>query len=257
MDFIPGYMQGLSKVFTTYPFDVVKINMQANKYQSTLQCFKDLIKTDRKAFFRGISYPLISFPIDRAISYKIYEDMNKLNFNPYQSAFCGGIISSFINVPMQYFTTNAIITKKEEYKGMFQLIKETLKNKNNFYKGYALDTSRALIGSSLFLGTYGNIKNKLPENNYSTMISSIGSITITWLITFPIDAIRVENQITKEKSIKNIIITRYNKRGITNFYNGLTPVLIRSIPSTIIGMLVYENTKNIIKKYIPLDLKPF
>ena len=254
MDFIPGFMQGLSKVFTTYPFDVVKTKMQANKYQSTLECFKDLIKTDRKAFFRGISYPLISFPIDRAISYKIYEDMNKLNFNPYQSAFCGGIISSFFNVPMQYFTTNAIMMQKEEYKGMFQLIKETLKNKNNFYKGYMLDTSRAIIGSTLFLGTYGNIKKNLPENNYSTMISSVGSISITWLITFPIDSIRVETQITKEKSIKDIIIERYKKRGINNFYNGLTPVLIRSVPSTIIGMLVYENTKKIIKNNTPLEI---
>jgi len=254
MDFIPGFMQGLSKVFTTYPFDVVKTKMQANKYQSTLQCFEHLIKTDRNAFFRGISYPLISFPIDRAISYKIYEDMNKLNFNPYQSAFCGGIISSFFNVPMQYFTTNAIIMKKEEYKGMIQLIKETLKNKNNFYKGYMLDTSRAIIGSTLFLGTYGNIKKNLPENNYSTMISSVGSISITWLMTFPIDSIRVETQITKNKAMKDIIIERYKTRGITNFYNGLTPVLIRSFPSTIIGMLVYENCKRIVKNSTPLDI---
>jgi hypothetical protein len=144
--------------------------------------------------------------------------------------------------------------QKEEYKGMIQLIKETLKNKNNFYKGYILDTSRAIIGSTIFLGTYGNIKKKLPENNYSTMISSVGSISITWLITFPIDSIRVENQITKEKSIKDIIIERYKKRGITNFYNGLTPVLIRSFPSTIIGMLVYENCKRIVKNSTPLDI---
>jgi len=83
MDFIPGYIQGLTKVITTYPFDVVKLNMQTNKYQYTLQCFKDLIKNDRRIFFRGISFPLIFFPIDRAISYKIYEDMNRLNFNTY------------------------------------------------------------------------------------------------------------------------------------------------------------------------------
>ena len=245
MDFIPGYMQGLSKVFTTYPFDVIKTKMQANKYNSTSECLKDLIKNDRKAFLRGISFPLVSFPIDRAISYKIYEDMNKLNFNPYQSAFCGGIFSSILNVPMQYFTTNAITMKKEEYKGMYNLIKHTLNNKNNFYKGYTLDTTRAIIGSTLFLGTYGNIKKNLPENNYSTILSSIGSISITWVLTFPIDTIRVEKQ-TSDNNIRNIIINRYKKKGIFNFYNGLAPVLIRSFPSTIIGMLVYENTKKFI-----------
>jgi hypothetical protein len=221
--------------------------MQANKYNSTSECFKDLIKNDRKAFLRGISFPLVSFPIDRAISYKIYEDLNKSNFNPYQSAFCSGIFSSILNVPMQYFTTNAITMKKEEYKGMIHLIKKTLNNKNNFYKGYSLDTSRSLLGSTLFLGTYGNIKKSLPENNYSTIISSLGSISITWIITFPIDTIRVEKQIS-EKNIKTIILDRYKKNGFLNFYNGLTPVLIRSFPSTIIGMLVYENTRNIILK---------
>ena len=28
--FIPGYFQGLTKVVTTYPFDVVKIKMQTD-----------------------------------------------------------------------------------------------------------------------------------------------------------------------------------------------------------------------------------
>ena len=104
------------------------------------------------------------------------------------------------------------------------------------------------MGSTLFLGTYGNIKKLLPDNNYSTIISSLGSISVTWIITFPIDTIRVEKQIS-EKNIKNIILGRYKKNGFLNFYNGLTPVLIRSFPSTIIGMLVYENTKNIIAKF--------
>jgi hypothetical protein len=246
MDLIPGYMQGLSKVFTTYPFDVIKINMQNNKYQSALHCVKDLLKKDKAIFYRGVTFPLVSFPIDRAISYKIYQDLNELKYNPYQSAFFGGMFSSIFNVPMQYFTTNAINMKKGEYRGMFHLIKKTIKNKNNFYKGYTIDTSRALIGSTLFLGTYGNIKKNLPENNYSTILSSVGSISLTWLITFPLDTIRVEKQITKDISIKHIIVERYKKRGFINFYNGLTPVLFRSLPSTIIGMLVYENCKKIV-----------
>jgi len=40
--FLPGYCQGLTKVFTTYPFDVIKIKLQTNSYKSTIQCFKQL-----------------------------------------------------------------------------------------------------------------------------------------------------------------------------------------------------------------------
>ena len=241
--FIPGYFQGLTKVFTTYPFDVIKIKMQTNTYNHPITCFKDLIKNDPKIFLRGIKLPLLVFPIDRAISYKIYEDCNNHNINPYYSAFIGGITSSVISVPMQYFTTNAIHMNKDNYKGIFNLITNNIKNNNNFFKGYYIDTTRAILGSTIFLGTYGNIRQQLPNEEIYTIISSISSITVTWSITFPLDTIRVDKQITQNTSIKDLIIKRYNKFGIINFYNGLSPILIRSIPSTILGMLVYENIK--------------
>jgi len=244
--FLPGYFHGLSKVFTTYPFDVIKIKMQTNTYKTTYSCVKNLIKYEPKIFFRGISLPLITFPIDRAISYKIYDDINK-NYNPYFSAFVAGIASSFINVPMQYVTTNAINTNKDNYHGIVKFIK-TLKI-HNIYKGYSLDTSRLILGSTIFLGTYGNIKNYLPDNDKNTILASIISISSTWIITFPMDSVRVDYQITKNDSIKNLIKYRFNKYGIKNFYKGLTPILLRSIPSTIIGMLVYENVKKKINSF--------
>lgn len=244
--FFPGYCQGLSKVFTTYPFDVIKIKMQTNTYNSSIKCFKSLIANDPKIFFRGISIPVIIFPIDRAISYKIYDDLNKYNINPYFSAFVGGITSSIFSVPMQFITTNIIHTKKEKYKGICHLIKDKFKNKTNFYKGYLLDTSRAISGSTIFLGTYGNIKKILPDTQLYTIYSSICSISLTWVLTFPLDTIRVEQQISKNISISKLIKNRYYKYGFLNFYNGLIPILLRSIPSTTIGMLVYEN----VKKYI-------
>ena len=66
----------------------------------------------------------------------------------------------------------------------------------------------------------------------NTVISSLCSISLTWCITFPIDAVRVEQQITKNTTILNIIKSRYKNYGFLNFYNGLFPILIRSIPST-------------------------
>ena len=247
LSFLPGYCQGLSKVFTTYPFDVIKTKMQTNSYKTTFECVSQLIKHDKSIFFRGITVPLISFPIDRAISYKVYDELNNKNMNPYYSAFFSGFTSSIFNVPMQYITTNAINMKKEEYKGAFHLIKTMIANKDNIYKGYWLDTSRAIFGSTIFLGTYGNIKKILPDNNKNTILSSILSISMTWIITFPIDTIRVEKQININKTMMELIKQRYVQYGVLNFYNGLFPVLLRSYPSTIIGMLVYENVKKMTK----------
>ena len=245
LSFLPGYCQGLSKVFTTYPFDVIKIKMQINNKANTFDTLKYLCKNNPKCFFRGINIPLISFPIDRAISYKIYEDLNKLKFNPYQSALCVGLISSIFNVPMQYITTNAINTNKKIYKGTLNIIKNTLKDKKTFFKGYSIDTIRSLSGSTIFLGTYGNIKQNLSESKQNTVISSLSAITITWLLTFPLDTLRVLKQVSNDK-IYSIAIKRYKSSGILSFYSGLTPVLLRSIPSTIIGMSIYEEVKILI-----------
>ena len=246
LSFLPGYCQGLSKVFMTYPFDVIKTKMQTNSYKTTYDCVKNLIKNDSKIFFRGIQVPLVTFPIDRAISYKIYDELNNKKINPYFSAFFSGFVSSIFNVPMQYITTNAINMKKENYKGVFHLIKYTLLKKKNIYKGYWIDTSRSIFGSTIFLGTYGNIKKILPDNNKNTIVSSLISISVTWIITFPLDTIRVEQQINNDKKIFALIKKRYLNYGVLNFYNGLFPVLLRSYPATTIGMLVYENVKKII-----------
>jgi hypothetical protein len=246
ISFLPGYFQGLSKVFTTYPFDVMKIQMQSNKYNTFLECSRDLLKNNKKLFFRGISIPLVTFPIERAISYKLYEDMNKKKYNPYISALYGGVAASILGVPMQFLTTNAIVS--DNYKGVMSFLKEQISKKNNIFKGYYLDTGRALLGSTLFLGTYGNIKKILPENEKSTILASLGSISFTWILTFPIDLVRVNFQISKNESVISIINKQYNNYGLKSFYRGLTPVLIRSVPSTIIGMLVYEEVKNMIKE---------
>jgi len=248
LSFLPGYFQGLSKVFTTYPFDVIKTKMQTNSYKTTYECASKLLKNDFRIFYRGISVPLVTFPIDRAISYKIYDELNNKKINPYFSAFFSGFTSSILNVPMQYVTTNAVTMKKENYKGTIQLIKDAIKKSDNMYKGYWVDTTRAVLGSTIFLGTYGNIKKILPDNNKNTIFSSLISISVTWITTFPLDTIRVEQQTNIKESITSLIKKRYAKYGILNFYNGLFPVLLRSYPATTIGMLVYENTKKMISQ---------
>ena len=246
-DYLPGYFQGLSKVFTTYPFDVVKLHLQSNKYTTTYKCVKDLFKKQKNIFFRGIGIPIFIFPIERAISYKLYEDMKKKKYNVYIAGLYAGIVSSILNVPMQYLCTNIILKNNKNSVSFFKTIYYEPK-KYNLYKGYCLDTSRSLLGSTLFLGTYGIIKDRLPNNERSTIIASICSISMTWIFTFPIDTIRVNYQISEYNSITNLINKQYNNLGIKSFYRGLTPVLIRSIHSTIFGMLIYEKMKDILNK---------
>ena len=81
------------------------------------------------------------------------------------------------------------------------------------------------MGSTLFLGTYGNIKKILPDNEQSTILASLGSISFTWVLTFPIDLVRVNYQISKNEFVLSIINKQYNNYGFKSFYRGLTPVI--------------------------------
>jgi hypothetical protein len=217
--------------------------MQKNSYVDFKTCFCDLLKNDKRIFFRGIGYPLLFFPIDRAISFKIYDDLNKKKYNPYLSGLFASIISSFTNVPLQYISSNVIHMDKDKYKGVFSFIKNELVSKNNIYKGYFVETSRGMIGSTIFLGTYGNLKNTFPDKKKYILISSLLAVSTTWILTFPIDTIRTDFQTSNEK-LYNLIKNRYKNYGFLNFYKGLQPVLLRSFPSSILGMYVYETVKN-------------
>ena len=93
MDFIPGYLQGITRVFISHPFDYVRIYLQTNKSSSITDFFKN---HSYKNLYRGIGIPLITVPIDRAIQFKCYEYLNR-NYNPFISgAVCGLISSLFV-----------------------------------------------------------------------------------------------------------------------------------------------------------------
>jgi hypothetical protein len=69
MDFIPGFVQGITRVTISYPFDVVKINMQKNKYSNTYDAFKNILKNDPKLLYRGSQFCYKTVPFDRSLQY--------------------------------------------------------------------------------------------------------------------------------------------------------------------------------------------
>ena len=60
-----------------------------------------------------------------------------------------------------------------------------------------------------------------------------------------IETIKVEQQI-KNNTIGTILKHRITTYGVFNLWKGITPVYVRTIPSSICGMVMYEYTKKII-----------
>ena len=238
MEFIPGFMQGLTRVLISHPFDYVRLHLQTNNSNSITDFFKN---NSYKYLYRGVTVPLITVPIDRAIQFKIYEFLNK-HTNPFISGGICGIISSIFVLPSNYICNNYILNKNVISLKKFVCDIEF----NNLFYGYKPELIRSILGTSIYLGVYGNLRNKYGNDTKQSIInSSIAGISV-WTITYPIETLKVEQQTNNNISIKQILQTRIYKYGIMNLWKGILPIYIRTLPSSIAGMIVYEKTKKII-----------
>jgi solute carrier family 25 carnitine/acylcarnitine transporter 20/29 len=235
---LPGFCQGITRVTISYPFDVIKVNMQKLIFKNTIESVTHIYKNDPYKFYRGSFLSYTSVSLERSIQFYCLEKMNKNNNNPYVNGLILALFSSIYNVPVQFLTTNIALTNSKQY-NTINYIKSL--NKNLFYKGIGLEISRSIINTTIFNGTYFYLRNTYGENTkLAPLYGAISGISF-WLITFPLDTLRTEYQ-SSTHSLKQIIINKSNS-GLTTFYRGLTPVLIRTIPSASCGMYVYELVK--------------
>ena len=243
MDFIPGYLQGITRVFISHPFDYVRIYLQTNKSSSITDFFKN---HSYKNLYRGIGIPLITVPIDRAIQFKCYEYLNR-NYNPFISGAICGLISSLFVLPSNFLCNNFILNENKKKLGKF-IVDEIFK-KNEFKKlsyGYKPELIRSILGTSIYLGTYGNMRNKFGNDGKQSIINgAIAGITV-WTITYPLETLKVEQQVNNNISLKKIYNERVKKYGFFNLWKGILPIYIRTLPSSIIGMFVYEKSRYLI-----------
>ena len=236
---LPGFCQGITRVSISYPFDVIKVNMQKLLFKNTYETICFLIKNDKFRFYRGSSLSYASVGIDRAFQFYLMEKLNNLNSNTFVNSSILSIASSIYSIPIQYLTSN-IALKSNVNIGQF--IKTEIKNNTNLYKGYPLEIIRNVAGSTIFMGTYYLLRNNFGANQYSYIYGGVSGISV-WLITFPLDSIRTDYQTTNCNNIFTLVKTRFNTHGITSFYRGIVPVLLRTIPSASLGMYVYEHVR--------------
>lgn len=252
---LPGYFQGVTRVSISYPFDAIKVQLQKHKFNSIFSVLKHSYYFDKKLLYRGSSLAYTVVPIDRAIQFYIVEKF-KHKYNHFVSGIGVGLLTNIYNVPMQKITTNAVLTNKNNYKGIIQFCSNLIKQQPTFfsgilslYKGNTIEITRTTLGSGIFLGVYNTCKDYNTKYNSSILSGLYGVISsiTSWIVIYPFDTIRVDKQTTNQ-SYSKIIKNRYKLYGISDFYKGLTPVLLRSVPSSFCGMLVYDIVLNMIKK---------
>jgi hypothetical protein len=239
MEFLPGFCQGIVKVILSYPFDVTKVYMQKEIHKTMFSAFSNILASDPRILYRGAVLPLTIIPIERALTLTWAEKLNQRGFSGYTGGFIIGATSSFYYVPMQYVTTNAVLTRRCDYKNIFHFIRRVPPT----YVGFVPEFIRASLASSIFFGTYMWIRDlSLIKSPHSPLIYGPVASIFSWICIFPLDTIRTERQ-TSVESVSMIIREKLRRAGVKSFYRGITPVIMRTIPSTSLGMWVYEKIR--------------
>jgi hypothetical protein len=222
MEFVPGFLQGITRVLISYPFDYVRTHIQTHKYTG----INDIIKNNNLTLarsYKGCTLPLIGVSIDRSIQFYLFEKMLK-NRPVLVSSCIVALLSSIYSIPLNLITT-LIITNKR-LKGI------------NIYKGSLPDLSKNFLGTFVYTSTYGYLRTNVALNKHNYFLFGIISSLSSWSIIYPFDTVRVLYQ-CNNISYKNIYNT-YTFRGL---YKGFPLVVLRSVPSAGIGMLVYEKSR--------------
>ena len=235
MEFIPGYLQGLTRVIISYPFDYVRTNVQSQNNESIHSYIKNN-KLSIKDAYRGCTLQLVSVPIDRSIQFLIFERYIKTN-SIIVSSVMSSLISSVYSVPVNFLST-IIITKHASLtrNSLYDFIKGKA-----HYTGFSADLSKSFLGAVLYTSIYGYLRKSIHKDNHNYfgfgVLSSIGS----WCAIYPIDTIRVIKQ-TSIISYPQIIKTT----PIRKLYTGFSIILMRSVPSAGCGMFVYETSRKLL-----------
>jgi hypothetical protein len=237
MDFLPGFCAGVSRVLVSYPFDYIRLYLQTN----TSNSFSDFFKKNKiTSLYRGVGIPLATLPIDRAIQFRIYEYLNNYQISPFLSgSICGGI-SVFFNLPSSYICNNYILNKKEY--SLIDFTRKIFKNPLQLYNGFKPELFRSILATSIYLGSYGKMREYYGNDLHQSMINGAVAGWSTWTITYPIETIKVEQQLNN-RTIRQILKERISNFGIFNLWKGISSVYIRTLPSSMIGMVVYEEVK--------------
>lgn len=206
-----GLLTGVVQIVIGYPFDTIKTNLQTNQNKKLLEITKYIYqKNGIKGFYNGYKYPLFTSIFCNSIFFGGYDYLKKeYNINSYINGAIIGFFGGFIIQPFEVFKCQNQINQKLKIK--------------NFYKGIFWTCIRECIASSIYFGSFEDLK-KINDN---TFINGGLAGILCHLISYPIDTI---------KTLKNLDIQIKPKY----YFKGLEITLIRSFLVNSLVLSIYD-----------------
>jgi len=189
----------------------------------------------------------------------------------YESALIGGaagLISTPLTYPLDYLHGRLCIQKKsfEPYKGIQDGIRQTIAKNGTrgLYRGLLPTYLGVFPYVGLNFAVYEHIRPLLPRRNdgsgsptgYGAVVGGIFASATAQLAAYPFDTLRRRMQVVEfvnpssdRPRLRHIVMDLIRSDGLRGFYRGWMVNFIKIIPSSLVGMGVYEISASAIENF--------
>lgn len=239
------------------------------QYQNSFHCARQIVSEEGlRGLYRGVMAPMFGVGIANAALFGVYGQltswmtMNKLQYDladlsghlqnstaltVYENCLCamgGGVAHAIVMTPFEVIKIRLQTSSMFDHRRYYGAIDCGRKlyydgGVRKLYRGFSATVVRDMPGSIVYFGCYGLLRQVLPQSYDSFNVFSIlcaGGVAgvAQWIVIFPFDTVKTRMQIAKEgRYWDSMHVARdlLKTEGITAFYSGITPALMRAFVS--------------------------
>lgn len=277
--FVAGGIAGIVESMTCHPLDTIKVNMQVHKAVkrlNPLSAARLIMHRDGPlGFYRGLGAVVVGITPKMAIRFSSFEAA-KTHLFPSLDATkrnaLAGLVAGTVETLTAVNPTEVVKIRlqtdpslKNAGHALVSILRE--EGVKGLYRGATLTVTRQAINQAVNFTVYHEIKSRLenrkrnsgkensgkgnsgkgngggdkPLPSYQHFMIGAASSSFYPLINAPIDTLKTRVQSMRNKvNIMELARCIYQTEGLSAFYKGVTPRLIRIVPGQAVTFAVYE-----------------
>lgn len=281
-DVLSGTAGGIAQVIVGQPFDITKVRLQTSPVPTTaMQVIKNLIKNEGVfAFYKGTLTPLVGVGICVSCQFGVNESMKRYFHQKnntvhntltlpqyYMCGFVSGWSNAFLASPIEHVRIRLQLQTKAlehaEYRGSIDCIKKLIAEggvTGGLMRGLTATMLRTSHGFGVYFLTYEALilseasRGVQREDIPAWKLCGFGALSgaLLWAMVYPFDVIKSVMQADKLKNPvhgRNVLQVAkyiYGQGGISTFFKGFGPTMLRSLPVNGATFATFELTMRLL-----------
>lgn len=257
---LPGAASAVPLSIVGYPFDTVKTRLQVRGNLGMVQCMREMVaKEGFLSLYRGFSVSLWllsgKMTLDLAAFELCSSRFSSSAIAPFAGGLFGSIISTSLLCPLMVVKIQMQAAGRGTHSSPCAAASAVWRASGvrGFYSGLPAALGVQVPFATLFFGTYGRLRDALPQTAWSPAFNGGVASIATWTVLQPLDTLRsramaaahckASPDVSMSRALPALGRSLIQESGVLSLWRGFGPVALRAFPSSGTSMLVYEWAK--------------